>query len=169
MVTHSAFRRHLGQFATGVTVVTTRDAQGLPRGFTASAFTSLSLDPPLVLVCVDAGGDTYPALQVDGAIFAVSILSQEQEALSRIFASKQPDKFHTVAYRDGLLGVPLLDGALTHLECRVVERHTGGDHIILVATVLQAHDGLDAPPLLYHRGRYTRVARQEDACPVYSR
>src|SRR4051794_31592430 len=101
MVTKAELRHILGHFATGVTVITTRDADGIPRGFTANAFTSLSLDPPLVVVCVATTSQTYPALQANGAVFAVNILSRDQESISHHFASKHPDKFAAVAHTNG--------------------------------------------------------------------
>ncbi len=159
MVTEAAFRHILGHFATGVTVVTGRDAAGEPRGFTANAFTSLSLDPPLVLVCVDERSHTYPALMQEDAVFAVNILAREQESISRLFASKRADKFDLIACRTGALGAPLLEDTLAYLECRVVERHVGGDHVILVGSV--QHLGTDdsaVQPLLHYRGEYRSLA-----------
>ena len=159
MVTDAAFRHVLGHFATGVTVVTGCDATGIPRGFTANALTSLSLDPPLVLVCVGKQSHTYPALMESDATFAINILSRDQESVSRLFASKHPDKFEATPYRVGKLGVPILEHTLAYLECRVVERHIGGDHVILVASV--QHLGLGegaARPLLHYRGEYRSLA-----------
>ena len=158
MVTTGEFRHILGHFATGVTVITTIDTAGVPRGFTANAFTSLSLDPPLVVVCVAKRSQTYPALQTDGAIFAVNILSRDQESLSRHFASKQPDKFALVDYSLGPLGAPILQGVLAFLECRVVERFHGGDHTILVGEVHNVGTLAGDDPLLFYRGAYTSTA-----------
>jgi 3-hydroxy-9,10-secoandrosta-1,3,5(10)-triene-9,17-dione monooxygenase reductase component len=155
MVTTGEFRHILGHFATGVTVITTRDADGIPRGFIANAFTSLSLDPPLVVVCVDKRSQTYPALQADGAVFAVNILSRDQESISRHFASKHPDKFALVDYASSQRGVPILHDVLAFLECRVVERFDGGDHTILVGAVHNLGALAGADPLLFYRGVYT--------------
>ena len=164
MVTDAAFRHVLGHFATGVTVVTGCDAAGVPRGFTANALTSLSLNPPLVLVCVDKRSHTYPALMESNAAFAINILSRYQESISRLFASKRPDKFEATPYRVGKLGVPVLEHTLAYLECRVVERHTGGDHVILVASVQHlGTGGSGARPLLHYRGEYRSLVL--DHCP----
>jgi flavin reductase (DIM6/NTAB) family NADH-FMN oxidoreductase RutF len=150
------FRRVLGHFASGVTVITTWDADGRPTGFTANAFTSVSLEPPLILVCVDRCANSYPALRGSGR-FAVNILSVEQEAVSRRFASTEPDKFETVSYRPGPLGLPLLAEALAYLECRTVHTYPGGDHTIFVGEVETA-SAREGEPLLYFRGRYGRLA-----------
>jgi 3-hydroxy-9,10-secoandrosta-1,3,5(10)-triene-9,17-dione monooxygenase reductase component len=155
MVTKGEFRHILGHFATGVTVITTCDADGVPRGFTANAFTSLSLDPPLVVVCVDKRSHTYPALQASRAAFAVNILSRDQEELSRLFASKEQDKFSGLSFSLGPLGQPILHEVLAFLECRVIERFPGGDHTILVAEVHHLGTVADEEPLLYYRGAYT--------------
>jgi len=148
------FRRLLGHFATGVTIVTTSDPDGRPAGLTVSAFASLSLDPPLVLVCVDHKAQSYPALK-DNRGFAVNVLTTEHEALSRRFASTRLDKFDGVAYRMSPLGLPLLGGALAHIECVTVNRHVEGDHTIFVGRV-EAGAVADGEPLLYHRGKYKR-------------
>lgn len=150
------FRRALGHFATGVTVVTTRDTRERPTGLTVSAFAALSLDPPLVLVCVDHKAQTYPALCASGR-FAVNVLSDRQEAVSRRFASSQTDKFTGVAHAVSPLGLPLIEGALVHLECVTVAAHPAGDHTIFVGRVERAAVSAGAP-LLYYRGRYGRLA-----------
>ncbi len=116
------------------------DADGRPTGLTASAFTSVSLDPPLILVCVTQNAQSYGALAGAGR-FAVNILAQGQEALSRRFATTAPgaEKFEGVAYRAGALGVPLLDGALAQLECPTAHAYPGGDHTIFVGQVEAGH------------------------------
>ena len=119
------FRRALGHFATGVTTVTTLDADGRPTGLTASAFTSVSLDPPLILVCVDHKSQSYPPL-LERRRFGVNVLGLEQEAISKRFASTRLDKFDGVPHHVGELGVPLIDGALAHLECVTVSTHVEG-------------------------------------------
>ena len=154
MIGPDDFRRLLGHFATGVTIVTTSDPDGRPAGLTVSAFASLSLDPPLVLVCVDHKAQSYPALK-DNRGFAVNVLTTEHEALSRRFASTRLDKFDGVAYRMSPLGLPLLGGALAHIECVTVNRHVEGDHTIFVGRV-EAGTVADGEPLLYHRGKYKR-------------
>jgi flavin reductase (DIM6/NTAB) family NADH-FMN oxidoreductase RutF len=150
------FRRVLGHFATGVTVVTTSDADSRPTGLTASAFTSVSLDPPLVLVCVDHKSQSYPALLECGA-FAVNILRREQEAISRRFATTRLDKFDGLGFRMSERGLPLIDDALAHIECRTVNAYPEGDHTIFVGLVECAETG-SGQPLVYYRGRYDRLS-----------
>ena len=155
MVAPDDFRRVLGHFATGVTILTTTDAEKRPTGLTVSAFCSVSLDPPQILVCVDHKSQSYPALR-DGSCFAVNILGSEHEHVSRRFATTRLDKFDGVAWSRGTLGVPIIDGALAHLECRTVSRHVEGDHTILVGRVEEARNG-SGEPLLYFRGKYGRL------------
>jgi flavin reductase (DIM6/NTAB) family NADH-FMN oxidoreductase RutF len=149
------FRRVLSHFATGVTILTTSDTDGRPTGLTVSAFCSVSLDPPQILVCVDHKSQSYPALR-DGEAFAVNILTTDHEHISRRFATTRLDKFEGVAYRLGKLGVPLIEGALAQLECRTVSRHVEGDHTILVGRV-EAAGNAAGEPLLYYRGQYGRL------------
>jgi flavin reductase (DIM6/NTAB) family NADH-FMN oxidoreductase RutF len=150
------FRRTLSHFASGVTVITTCDRDGRPTGLTASAFTSVSLDPPLILVCVDNKAQSYPALR-EGKMFAVNILCLEQEAVSRRFATTKIDnKFEGVPFTLSSLGLPLLDNALAHLECSTVNVHLEGDHTIFVGRVEGVATGLGVP-LVYFRGRYDRL------------
>ncbi len=150
------FRHVLGHFASGVTIITTTDGENRPTGLTASAFTSVSLDPPLILVCVDHKSQTYPFL-LDRGRFAVNILSTEQAEHSRRFATTRLDKFDTVPHTLSPLGLPLLAGALAHLECTTVSTHVAGDHTIFVGRVESAATG-PGDPLLYFRGRYGRLA-----------
>jgi flavin reductase (DIM6/NTAB) family NADH-FMN oxidoreductase RutF len=157
VVAPDEFRRVLSHFATGVTIVTTRDADGRPTGLTVSAFCSVSLDPPQVLVCVDHKSQTYPALRERGR-FAVNVLSADHEDISRRFASTRLDKFDGVPYRIGELDVPLIAGALAQLECTAVNAHVEGDHTIFVGRVEQAHTDA-GDPLLYYRGKYQRLAK----------
>jgi flavin reductase (DIM6/NTAB) family NADH-FMN oxidoreductase RutF len=153
----STFRATLGRFASGITVITARDTDGRDVGMTVSAFSSLSLDPPLVLVCIDNTASVAPVLE-HCDLFAVNVLSDEQEPLSRRFAEKELDRFEGVAYHRGQHGVALLDGALAQMECRVHARYPGGDHTILVGAVeaTAVHEG---HPLLYYRGGYGRLDR----------
>lgn len=157
------FRHILSHFASGVTVVTTWDADGRPTGLTASAFASVSLDPPLILVCVDHRAQCYPAIHASGR-FAVNILAAEHETVSRRFASTEADKFGSVPHRPGPLGLPLLTEALAHLECRTVHAYPGGDHTIFVGEV-EAAQARDGEPLLYFRGSYTRLHSKGDSDP----
>jgi flavin reductase (DIM6/NTAB) family NADH-FMN oxidoreductase RutF len=145
-------RRVMGHFATGVTVVTTCDGDGRCYGFTANAVCSLSLNPPLVLVCVDKGAESHPVLAHSRA-FVVNILGQGQEGLSRRFAVSGGEKFAGVAVRAGPTGAPILEDSLAWAECRVVATHEGGDHTIYVGEVESA-DAAPGQPLLFFRGRY---------------
>jgi flavin reductase (DIM6/NTAB) family NADH-FMN oxidoreductase RutF len=148
-------RRVMGHFCTGVTVITTRDEAGRPYGLTANAVTSVSLTPPLLLVCVDRKAESH-AHFFASKVFAVNILCEAQEHLSRRFAVSGGDKFADVAWRPGGLGAPLLEGALAHVECRIVETFEGGDHVIHLGEVEHAeiHGGR---PLLFYQGQYGRL------------
>ena len=153
-----AFRSVLGRFASGITVVTTRDAEQRDVGMTVSAFCSVSLVPPMVQVCVDHAASLYAAL-VGNARYGVSILAAEQEALSRRFATAESTRrFDGIGYRRGESGVLLLDDALAHLECRIVARHDAGDHTMFVGEVESA-TARSARPLLYYRGGYAQLER----------
>lgn len=152
------FRSVLGRFATGVTIVTTRDATGHDHGMTVSAFSSLSLDPPLVLVCVDHQASMFNTLMT-APFFVVNILSTSQEALSRRFSNLDADhRFDGVGFTRNAHGIPILDDVLAHLECRVTTRHDGGDHTIFVGQVEHA-TSRDDRPLLYYRGGYAQLER----------
>ena len=149
------FRKAMSHFATGVTVVTTRLASGEPRGLTVNSFASVSLDPPLILFCVDHASESFQAIS-RAEYFAVNFLAEDQENVSRVFASKSPDRFRQVAFGDGPHGSPVLDGCLGFLECRKIASHAHGDHTILIGEVLEAkaHGG---NPLLYYRSAYARL------------
>jgi flavin reductase (DIM6/NTAB) family NADH-FMN oxidoreductase RutF len=160
-LTPTEFRTALRSFAAGVTVVTTRDREGRPSGLTASAFTSVSLDPPLVLVCVDHAATAHPDFRERGW-FAVNVLRREQEALSRHFAVSGGDKFGGVPCHEGQTGLPLLDGALVTLECRIVDAHEAGDHTIFVGQV-EAASVTGGRPLLYFHGGYHSLTADSGA------
>jgi len=145
-------RRVMGCFATGVTVITTRDQTGRPYGLTANAVTSLSLEPPLLLICVDRKAETFPHF-FDSKIFVLNILAEDQEDISRRFAKTGGDKFTGVRYRIGRLDTPILEGTLGHVECRIIETLEGGDHVIHVGEVEEADAG-EGRPLLFFRGKY---------------
>lgn len=126
---------------------------------TASAFCSVSLEPPLVLACIENTTDMFRILRVEGH-FGVSILSEDQEALSRRFAELPAGRFDGVGYGRGESGVLLLDDAMAHLECRCIARHTAGDHDIVVGAVETAQVGsAGGRPLLYYRGGYAQLER----------
>jgi len=156
MIGADDFRHVLGHFPSGVTIVTTSDGQGKPTGLTVSAFASVSLEPPLILVCVDHKSQTYPAL-LESRRFAVNVLNVDQQAVSRRFASQRLDKFDGVPFTRGHLGLPLIDGALVHVECVTVSTYEGGDHTIFLGQVEHAAVG-KGEPLLYFRGRYDRLS-----------
>lgn len=145
-------RRVMGHFATGVTVVTTRGADGRLFGLTANAVSSVSLSPPLLLVCVDKKSESYPCFE-QTKIFTVNILSADQEEISRRFAVSGGDKFEGVSYRHGANGAPILGGALAHIECRVVGSCDGGDHTIFLGEAHEAETS-EGKPLLFYRGGY---------------
>jgi flavin reductase (DIM6/NTAB) family NADH-FMN oxidoreductase RutF len=156
MIDSSEFRRVLGHFATGVTVVTTRLPDGGPCGLTVNAFCSVSLEPRLVLVCVETAADTHDCI-LDRGVFAVNVLSEGKgEQLSRRFAAWDVDeKFRGVAYREERTGAPVLDDALAWIDCRVRETIPAGDHTIFLGEVLGA-DVHEGGPLVYYRGGYGR-------------
>lgn len=153
-----AFRSVLGRFASGITVVTTRDGDGRDLGMTVSAFCSVSLNPPLVQVCVDRASSLYGAL-ASSTRYGVSILAADQEALSRRFATAESTRrFDGIGYRRGESGVLLLDDALAHLECKIIATHVAGDHTMFVGEVESASSNTSRP-LLYYRGGYAQLER----------
>jgi flavin reductase (DIM6/NTAB) family NADH-FMN oxidoreductase RutF len=151
------FKQALGRWATGVTIVTARDGDQI-HGMTVSAFTEVSLDPPLVLVCADKSTNTLPLIE-GGGVFAVNVLARDQEALSNKFASKKDEwqRFEGLELDEGVTGAPLLRGVVSNLDCRVVSRHEHGDHIIIVGAVAEVRS-FDREPLLYFSGRYGSIA-----------
>jgi flavin reductase (DIM6/NTAB) family NADH-FMN oxidoreductase RutF len=157
----SAFRAALARFPSGVTVVTVRSADGADYGMTVSAFSSLSLDPPLVLACLDVTATLLPHLR-DTEMFGVSILSAGQAALSARFADQGAARFDGAAVTRAPEGPALIDGAAAHLVCRVVAEYPGGDHVIVVGDVQRAvaHDD---EPLVYALRQYGVFARPTDA------
>ena len=155
MIGADDFRKVLSHFASGVTIVTTTDPDGKPTGLTASAFTSVSLDPPLILVCVSHKSQSFPALRERGR-FAVNFLRTEQQDLSKRFATTRLDKFDGVPYRMGELGVPVLTEALAHVECVTADTHVAGDHTVFIGRI-DACGTADGEPLIYFRGSYARL------------
>lgn len=150
------FRTTIGHFATGVTVITTCDGDRL-HGMTANAVSSLSLDPVMVLVCVDKTTHAHPVIS-DSGVFAVNILGEHQEALSRVFAKKGEPEVGSLrgqAYRRGSTGVPILADCLAFIECRVKSVLDGGDHSIFLGEVVsEGVENPDVKPLLFYRGGY---------------
>ena len=155
-VNKDEFRNALSRFISGVTVVTTLGQENQPAGITVSAFSSVSLEPPLVLACIDKRASLHDLL-TEGSYFAVNILADDQQDVSRLFASKDEDRFDGAAYRWGVSGAPLLDGALACIECRVVHAYPGGDHTIIVGEVESTSIAEDKP-LAYYRGGYAHLA-----------
>jgi flavin reductase (DIM6/NTAB) family NADH-FMN oxidoreductase RutF len=146
----------MASFASSVTVITTRGTDGVPRGLTASAFCSVSLEPRLCLVSVDLRSESVGAIRESGG-FVVNILASDQEEISRRFASKIPDKFEGVSYRDGVTTkAPILDGALAWIECKVHETYPGGDHLIVVGEI-QDGTANEGTPLVYFRSQYRHL------------
>lgn len=156
MMEPSEFRRVMGHFPTGVVVVTTRRADGRPCGLTVNAFSSVSLSPALVLVCVEREADSHDCIGGSG-IFAACVLDEANgESLSRRFASAETDdKFHGVAYHEESTGAPVLDAAIAWLDCRVTQAIPAGDHTVFLGEVIAA-DAREGRPLVYYRGGYGR-------------
>jgi flavin-dependent trigonelline monooxygenase, reductase component len=154
-------RAALGTFLTGVTIITARAEDGQPVGMTANAFTSVSLDPPLILVCVGEHASSYETMAAADR-FAVHVLASDQDGLSSTFArsaSDGVDKFDGVAWHEGSRGLPLLDDYLTRLQCRTTQRIPAGDHVVLVGEVEALDvDERERAPLGFLRGKYTAVA-----------
>jgi flavin reductase len=150
------FRDAVGGFATGVNVITTK-GEDHAYGMTASAFSSVSLDPPLILICVGTSGLGSEVIRQNG-VFAVNILTAEQEPLSRYFASKDRpkglDAFRGVPHREEVSGSPILEGAAGFLDCKLHAVHEAGDHLIFIGEVLALGVEADSEPLLFHGGQY---------------
>jgi flavin reductase (DIM6/NTAB) family NADH-FMN oxidoreductase RutF/DNA-binding GntR family transcriptional regulator len=159
VVDRAAFRETIGHFATGVAVITTV-AGGRRFGMTASAVASLSLDPPMLVVCINRRAPTCAAVTERGT-FAVNILTESQGALAERFARANKDKFAGVDVEEGATGAPLLVSALARIECRVSEQVTGGSHTVFLADVVGA-DTAQGSPLTYFRGRFGRLDLAED-------
>lgn len=150
------FRQALGAFTTGVTIVTTRGADGQDYGLTANSFNSVSIDPPLVLWSISKNASSARAF-TEGSNFAVHILATDQEPLSNRFAKSSADKFAGLELQRGAEDTPLLGGCSARFQCKTTYRYEGGDHIILVGEVL-AFDRFDQAPLVFHSGAYRRLA-----------
>lgn len=147
------FRQVLGHFASGITVVTTADERG-PVGFTCQAFVALSLDPPLVALAPARTSTTWPRMEEAG-VFCVNVLSEDQEALARVFATKGEHKFEGVGWSPGANGSPVLGDVLAWAECRIDQAHDGGDHVLVVGRVVDLGVGTGRP-LLFYRGGFGR-------------
>jgi flavin reductase (DIM6/NTAB) family NADH-FMN oxidoreductase RutF len=149
----SEFRAALGMFATGVTIVTARDAAGVPVGITANSFNSVSLAPPLVLWSLSRQAGSMPTFE-RGSHYAINILAADQHALAERFARKQIDRFAGLAFREGAGGAPVLEGAVAVFECFNRSQYEEGDHVIFVGQVEHCSLREGVPPLIFHGGRY---------------
>lgn len=155
MINKDEFRHALGKFASGVTVITSKDASGNLHGITVSAFCSLSLEPPLILICIDKNTGSHFSLTETDA-FVVNILREDQQYISDRFASYLPDKFEIVEYHNGIDDLPVLANVLANLECRKVNAHDNGDHTIFVGQIERATIN-DGEPLIYWHGNYRKI------------
>ena len=149
-------RDAMGCFATGITIVTALDAEGTPVGLTANSFTSVSLDPPLLLVCIANTAGTAPTLR-EAKNFGVNVLQIGQQPTSNRFAARGEDRFANQPWAPGQTGVPLLGSSLVSFECQRESLHEAGDHFILVGRVVRAQFEPHRDPLLYFRGKYRRL------------
>ncbi len=149
------FRTALGGFPTGVTVVTACDPNGEPVGMTANSFSSVSLDPPLILWSVARNANSFEAFN-EATEFAIHVLHSGQENVSTLFATKEIDKFGELNYSKSSGNVPLLDDYMTRFECKTEMRYEGGDHVIIVGRVV-AFDKKERKPLGFYQGRYAQI------------
>lgn len=146
------FRDALGQYATGVTIVTTVDASGKPAGMTVNSFASVSLDPPLLLWSIDRSSDLFTEFSKSDH-FAVHVLRKDQQEISNLFATDSKEKFSAIGYENGISGLPLLAEYCARFQCSIENRFAGGDHLILVGRVLEIVQG-PGEPLVFHAGQY---------------
>jgi 3-hydroxy-9,10-secoandrosta-1,3,5(10)-triene-9,17-dione monooxygenase reductase component len=147
-------RTVLGHFATGITIVTATDA-GAPVGMACNSFTSVSLEPPLVLFCAAKSSTTWPRIQAAGK-WAANILGEDDEEVSRLFAQKDAERFAHMTFRPGQSGAPILDRTLAFVDCETDAEHDAGDHVIVVGRVLELGYQSEGKPLLFYRGGYGR-------------
>lgn len=161
MVDQRAFREALGCFATGVTIVTTLDPAGRLLGITANSFSSVSLDPPLVLFSLARKAYSFEAFR-QSRHFAVNVLAADQSELSDTFARALADKWAGVAFEVWDTDCPIIIGALAQFECRTVSTHDGGDHVVFIGAVERMAFDPDKQPLLFYRGRYRELKASDD-------
>jgi len=152
-----AFRDALGCFATGVAIAATRSPDGTPVGLTINSFSSVSLDPPLILWSIDLGSGNLASFQAADA-FSINILAESQIELARRFAEPGAGRFEGASHSTGALGVPVIENALAVIECRTEARHPGGDHEIIVGRALHIAHAIGVRPLLFWRGRFGGLA-----------
>lgn len=151
--TSEEYRAALGQFATGVTIVTARAPDGRLLGLTANSFNSVSLSPPLVLWSLSRQSSSMPGF-LEASHYAINVLAADQRLQAERFSRKGIDRFEGVAWRPGLTGAPVIDGAVAVFECAHRSRHDEGDHVIFVGEVLHCRRRVGAPPLVFHGGRF---------------
>jgi 3-hydroxy-9,10-secoandrosta-1,3,5(10)-triene-9,17-dione monooxygenase reductase component len=154
------FRDVLGLFASGVTVITSM-SDGAPVGMTCQSFSSVSLEPPLVMFCPAKTSRAWPLMQRAG-FFCVNILGRDQAAISQAMATKGTDKYDGIAWSPASTGAPLLDGVIGYVDCTVHSVHEAGDHYVVLGRVKELGFGEEGHPLLYYRGAYDTVARATD-------
>lgn len=159
-----ALRRALGQYATGVTVITTLGSDGRPVGMTANSFSSLSMDPPLVLWSIGRKSSNFVHFE-EAPCFAVHVLHAGQAGLAARFATRDVDRFEGVAAGAGASGAPQLDDFLAHFDCSTEARLPGGDHLILVGRVLAFDEREGLAPLVFHGGRYAELNNERGSAP----
>ena len=152
-LSEQALRACFGQFATGVTVVTTLGDGGAPCGITVNSFSSVSLDPPLVLFCLGRIANNFDDF-LNATSYAVNVLGRDQQEFSVRFANSRPDPWAGIPWDEGQTGAPLLRDRIAALECRPHAQHDGGDHVIIIARVERLHPGNGAPPLVYWGSEY---------------
>jgi 3-hydroxy-9,10-secoandrosta-1,3,5(10)-triene-9,17-dione monooxygenase reductase component len=150
----STYRTVLGHFATGVVIVTAMN-DGEPVGMACNSFTSVSLEPPMVLFCAAKSSSTWPRIQAAGK-WAANILDDDGEEICRLFAQKGADRFARIAYTPGRTGAPILEDALAYVDCETIAEHDAGDHLVVVGKVIELGYQPEGKPLLFYRGGYGR-------------
>lgn len=155
-----AYRRSLGHFCTGVTVIAAVDAAGEPVGFACQSFAALSLDPPLVLFCPGKASRAWPAIEAAGT-FCVNVLAHDQQAVSAVFGRAGEDKFSTVGWSPAPSGAPVLDGVLAWIDCAIERVEDGGDHHLVIGRVTTLGEPREQRPLLFYRGAYAATEEAE--------
>jgi 3-hydroxy-9,10-secoandrosta-1,3,5(10)-triene-9,17-dione monooxygenase reductase component len=151
----ASYRTVLGHFATGIALVTAMDG-GEPVGMACNSFTSVSLDPPLVLFCAAKSSTTWPRIQRAGK-WAANFLGEDDEEMCRLFATRDADRFAGVAYHEAATGAPVLEHAIAFVDCETEAEHDAGDHVIVVGRVLELGYATEGRPLLFYRGGYGRL------------
>ncbi len=160
-----AFRSVLGQFCTGITIITTVH-DDVPIGFACQSFAALSLDPPLVLFCPTKVSRSWQAIEASGR-FCVNVLTESQKHVSARFGSKEPDKFAGIDWHASELGSPIIEGSLAYIDCTVASVHDGGDHFVVFGAVssLSEVPKIKPRPLLFYRGEYTGIEPDKTTPP----